>query len=487
MTSDGKATGEVSAPGVDAPRLMMRLPWGKLLCGLGLAVASASLLVFSPPGSTLFFSTDGGPLSPLVSAAFDWVRLCVGVAGLLLVAVGCLAGRLSGRPSPARVGDAIVALLACVIGLTMVEVGLRVRGSRTWGSAFRTPLTLDAMRRDDTNVPQPGVFVQTARSDFDGSYQRTVFFTINRYGVRGGPLALPKPAGVQRIVCLGGSTTFGWSVTDGQDWPSLLDRLLGGGVEVVNAGRSGATTFRNFPYLRDHLLRLDPDVVVLYEGFNDMWRGYRLHGGERHDYGPVDEGIAPGNEPLDQGGPLPWPWRPLFLTYHIGQKLEQRLSAPGHPGPEPTAETGPFVFDPEIVAIYEQNLVAMARLCRRNGVAPVIATFAGCDDPTLPQDAQRERLAYVLREMPAFDVAGASEALELYREATRRVARAEDVPLVDLATLMTKDLTAYTDTVHFTPEGERQMAELMAEALRTNGLLSGGRRGAGDEGTSPSP
>jgi len=466
--------------------MMRRLVWGKLLCGLGVAAASVALLVFSPPGSTVFFSTDGGPLSPHVSAAFDWARLLVGVAGLLLIALSCLAGRLSGRPTSVRVGDVILALLACVIGLTMVEIGLRVRGSRMWGSPFRTSLTVGAMRRDDSNVPQPGVFVRTARSDFDRSYERSAFFTINRYGVRGGPLAMPKPAGIHRIVCLGGSTAFGWSVTDGEDWPAHLDRLLGEGVDVVNAGRPGATTFRNFPYLQGHLLRLDPDVVVLYEGFNDMWRGYRRHGGERHDYGPVDEGLAPGSEPLDQGGPLPWPWRPLFLTYHIGQKLERWLGASGHPGPEPAAHAGPFVFDPEIVAIYEQNLAAMARLCRRSGVTPVIATFAGCDDPTLPQDMQRERLAYVLREMPALDAASASEAMELYREATRRVARADDIPLVDLATLMTKDLTAYTDTVHFTPEGERQLAKLLADALRDIGLSPEDGRSPGAEASPPS-
>lgn len=36
---------------------------------------------------------------------------------------------------------------------------------------------------------------------------------------------------------------------------------------------------------------------------------------------------------------------------------------------------------------------------------------------------------------------------------------------------MTKDLVAYTDTVHFTPEGEHRLAELVAAGLREAGLL----------------
>jgi len=269
----------------------------------------------------------------------------------------------------------------------------------------------------------------------------------------------------------GGSTTFGWSVADGEDWPAQLGRLLGDSVDVVNAGRPGATTFRDFTYLRDRLLQLDPDIVIFYEGYNDMWRGVRRHRGEQPDYGIVDEGLPPSSEPLELARPLRWPWRPLFLTYHVGSRLDTWLERPADRKPGPASGSKPFLFDPAIVAMYEHNLGALVRLCRENDVVPVVATFAGCDDPSLPEAEQRRRLGLVLREMPALDLASANTGLALYRTVTRDVARLEGVPLIDLATLMTKDLVAYTDTVHFTPEGERRLAELVAAGLRDAGLV----------------
>jgi lysophospholipase L1-like esterase len=260
-------------------------------------------------------------------------------------------------------------------------------------------------------------------------------------------------------------------VSDGEDWPSQVGRALDGSVEVVNAGRPGATTSRNFSYLRDRLLRLDPDIVILYEGYNDMWRGFRSHAGEQPDYSTVDEGLPPANEPLEQGV-LRWPWRPLFLTYHVGKRLDGWLEPPPDRPPGPTPGSRPFVFDPAIVAVYEHNLGAMVRLCRQRGVLPVVLTFAACDDPSLPEAEQRQRLRLVFREMPGLELDGAHAGMNLYREVTRKVARAEAATLIDLAALMPKDLAAYTDTVHFTPEGARTLAEILVTGLRDAGLVA---------------
>ena len=265
---------------------------------------------------------------------------------------------------------------------------------------------------------------------------------------------------------MGGSTTLGYTVTDGEDWPTQLGRMLGEGFEVLNAGRPGATTYRDFAYLRDYLADLELDVVVLYEGFNDMWRGVRRHGGDQPDYGVVDEGLPPTGEPFDRGRPPSsalaalvrgLPWSPRAGT-PVGERLP--------PGPEPPIRPGAFHFDPAIVSIYERNLGAMVRLCRSRGVQPVIATFAGCDNPTASPGERRQRLRYVLEQIPQLDEASAQLGMDMYRHATRRVARAEHVTLVDSARLMTKGLDAYTDTVHFTPAGELQLARLLADAIR---------------------
>jgi lysophospholipase L1-like esterase len=447
-------------------RFLRRLTVASVLGALGWAGVLVSVVVLSRPVAIFLFSRDGATLSRPLETAFEWTRLATGVLGLLLLGPVRSSRRLAEKHFPLRSGDLALWGTVALLALVLAEGWLRWRGARDWGSATRTPLTVGEMRRASDVRLQPGVYAQRVRSDFDAGYDRVVFFSVNRYGLRGTLPAVPKPPGRRRIACVGGSTTLGYSVTDGEDWPTRLGGMLGGSFEVLNAGRPGATTYRNFAYLRDYLLDLEPEVVVLYEGFNDMWRGVRRHGGDQPDYGMVDEGLPPKGEALDRGEPASWPWRLSFVAYRGARGLERLLSEPPPPWPEPPVRPGPFRFDPAIVSIYERNLGAMVRLCRSRGVQPVIATFAGCDDPTASPAERRRRLRYVLEQIPQLDEATAQHGMDMYREATRRLAQSEHVTLVDSARLMTKDLDAYTDTVHFTPAGELQLAQLLAATIR---------------------
>ena len=99
---------------------------------------------------------------------------------------------------------------------------------------------------------------------------------LNIWGYRG-PHVGKKQAGESRVVMLGGSTVFGYGVLWHQAIPALLQNELQAKlplgetttVSVVNLGMNndGAysypSTLRDFEYLQ-------PDVVVLYEGYNDV-------------------------------------------------------------------------------------------------------------------------------------------------------------------------------------------------------------------------
>ncbi len=453
-------------------RFLRPAPTGSLLRGAGWMLLLVSVVALSEHGQLVLFSLNGVTLEPALRGFFEQARLGLGVLGLALVASSRLAF-VSRLPSPRR-GDVVVAVLSGFLACVTVEAWLRARGAIEWGSATRMPPGVPDLRRDGESVLRPGVFVQQVASHYDDGYRRVVFFTINRYGLRGPMPADPKRPGRKRILCLGGSSTFGYTVSDGEEWPAQLAKRLGDGFEVLNAGRPGATTYADFSYLRDRLLRLEPDLVVLYEGFNDLWRGVRRHAGEQPDYGRVDPAMPPRPDPLDRGEPAAWPLRVSFLASQGAAKLAARLPPPAPPFPEPELGPGRFRFDAGVVSLYEHNLREIVRLCRRGDAVPVVATFAACDDPSLPTDQQERRLRYVLANIPQLDVGSAQEGMDLYREITRRVAREEGAPLVDLARSMTKDLRAYTDTIHFTPEGERRLAEQVAEALNRDVLAGAG-------------
>ena len=95
-------------------------------------------------------------------------------------------------------------------------------------------------------------------------------------GYRTHEFEVPKPEGMVRIICIGGSTTVAGRTND-ETYPALLERKLrelfpGLPLEVLNLGVSSATT----DYWHARLPRVfgyEPDVIVQYPGVNDIsWR-----------------------------------------------------------------------------------------------------------------------------------------------------------------------------------------------------------------------
>lgn len=94
---------------------------------------------------------------------------------------------------------------------------------------------------------------------------------VNRHGYRGS-VAAAKAPGTRRIVMLGGSTVFGWDVTVDDTIPAILERQLQSrapGTSVINLGFIGEGAHAFLPTLQD-FESLDYDVVLLYEGYNDL-------------------------------------------------------------------------------------------------------------------------------------------------------------------------------------------------------------------------
>jgi acyl-CoA thioesterase-1 len=80
-----------------------------------------------------------------------------------------------------------------------------------------------------------------------------------------------------RVACVGDSITFGSGVKDrdANNYPAVLNRLLGDGYEVRNFGVSGATLLKNGdkPYRKQKALEeakaFQPSIVVIKLGTND--------------------------------------------------------------------------------------------------------------------------------------------------------------------------------------------------------------------------
>lgn len=101
--------------------------------------------------------------------------------------------------------------------------------------------------------------------------RRAQAFGLNAWGYRG-PTVGRKHAGELRIAALVGSTVFGYGLPWQDAWPRLLEQRIDEkrpGATVVNLGvpRDSAATF---VATLDDYAYLQSDVVIFYEGYNDL-------------------------------------------------------------------------------------------------------------------------------------------------------------------------------------------------------------------------
>jgi lysophospholipase L1-like esterase len=97
--------------------------------------------------------------------------------------------------------------------------------------------------------------------------------STNNHGYYDTDFDVPKPAGTFRILCIGGSTTEEGATVE-TTYPNRLERMLADGapgmrVEVFNCGIAGISPEGHIEKL-DEYLSFEPDLVIVYEGVNDL-------------------------------------------------------------------------------------------------------------------------------------------------------------------------------------------------------------------------
>lgn len=102
---------------------------------------------------------------------------------------------------------------------------------------------------------------------------------VGPQGLRNDPVAIPKPAGVFRILVLGDSIPYGIGVARDAAFPQLLQRRLREqrpDIEVVNAGVPGYSPYNELHWYEHRGRPMQPDVVLVVLCLNDVVNP-RLH------------------------------------------------------------------------------------------------------------------------------------------------------------------------------------------------------------------
>lgn len=361
--------------------------------------------------------------------------------------------------SPAReiAKRGLTIIVGLVVGLLVAE--LAVRGFAMMGTQAGRRV---AARDPFEFLYEPfGNFGYRERPGKIERYPNGTRAVFNPMGYRGPVVGIDKPAGTYRIVLLGGSTTFGYGVNDDETIDAHMRRLLparfaGACFEVVNLALGGYDSYQDYERMRVDGMRLEPDLVVINSGINDVRNA-------------LYKGLS---VPPD---PRTLIWEPVMRTLREEAKRGRRLSTvvqhysylariPGYAAELWGQRQGLRVIhvtepDDSAVDYFEANVTRTAELAFGKGASVVLSTPPSAlslrNKPSDPPEKSywikdagtteeyRRRLATRMR--------GTSERL---RAAGRRVV------------YITHDLPPeqFLDDAHLTGAGNRTMAQRLVEA-----------------------
>ncbi len=306
-------------------------------------------------------------------------------------------------------------------------------------------------------------------------------FTTNNMGFRGDYLANPKPPDEFRIFMVGGSTTECLYLDDNQAIHTVLQNELakldrsGWTIKVYNAGKSGDRTDDHLSMIVHRLVHLEPDMIIVFAGINDLGTYDFLHFHERELQERLSLSLLVKMTATEFQVPrrlyyflkvyLPSSPKEAFgevtLTSNYREKVRIRREAPI------TNEKLPVN-----TASYRDNLITIAGVARAHRVRLVYMTQQTTWNSSV--DPQAENWQWGLYDP---DIGKASRAdlgdtaLESLNDAMRQVAAEQQIPLYDLRKILPKSTEFFYDDVHFNVRGAQAAGKGLAEFISSRSLL----------------
>jgi lysophospholipase L1-like esterase len=287
----------------------------------------------------------------------------------------------------------------------------------------------------------------------------------NSLGYRNDEFSLEKPDGVYRIVALGGSSTYDVSIKDnGQIFTAQLEKLLSEeygytNIQVINAGVPGYNSWEILANLEFRVLDLDPDLVIIYEGTNDVharlvepsaYRGDDL--GRRQAWQPPHVAL------WEHSALLRIVNRALNITRQVS--IDDFVSAPTYVSWPFESRLEDANLDPAEVLkenppiYFQRNLENMIAVAQEHDVQILFSTWA--HSPNLNDYASQDYYQQGFKEN---------------NDVMKDVAASHDIPLFDFAGVMPQDAEYWADGRHVNEAGAVVKAQLFAEFIHTQGLI----------------
>lgn len=314
-----------------------------------------------------------------------------------------------------------VSLLGCLALVLLAEGSVR----QTYLNLAWDPVPADRFQKH----PLLGWVRASNEFDYILNVQEHTDYPMERF-----PVAFDRGGGGQglRVVCLGGSSTGGAYQMDDleQFYPAVLGRVFDelasdAGVRVINQGVGGWNSFHCLLYLREFIDELDPDLITLYLGNNDI----KTKG--------------------------PWTYREYWENYRSRSASVSALQG--------------LLNRSRMYVGFKSVLLMATGSPREVSAVPTpdaVANYAEIMDMAQERDARVLLMSEAILPLP--------EDIDDYYAAMRELAEERDEFYVDVASAFQarshEDL--FLDSNHLSAFGHQVLAEIMGEFMVAEGLVA---------------
>jgi lysophospholipase L1-like esterase len=391
----------------------------------------------------------------------------------------------------------IVKLTFCTVLVAVIAMELVLRmGLLPAYSKAATRPSIENLQESAMSVGHPflGYALKPNLTKDHGQPHRLT--THNAAGYRGELRAIPKPEGVYRILCLGGSSTHGTTPnTDADTWPARLEQHLteatGKKIEVINFGVFGYSTFESLVNLSFRGVKLEPDLVLVYHSINDMRSALYNAGGEVQSDNSHWRAVwpeimpSPGEQMLEKSL-VYCALRKQFTGYLARFKVLDAFAIvnydPAAVDPYANDVVSPVGFD-----AYKNNLTSIVAIAKAHGAKTMLISQA-MDRADLKVGSRQlqwdsmDRMGRILLKVSQDTGAGYCEARAVMEQAFAKVSpetQAKEVRSKDLMRSSDpaevqagRDLWmefsregVFTGDVHLTDNGANILAEAIAQSI----------------------
>ena len=303
---------------------------------------------------------------------------------------------------------------------------------------------------------------------------------VNRWGFKGDEIELQKPNDVVRIFFFGGSTVHCGTIPFEETHVRLLEKRLKEEypdikLEVQNLGAEWHTTQHDVIKLLFDSREFSPDIVLTFHGINDLARSFEsdlFAEGEyrqdyRHYFGAVANLARPNKSALNFLNTACGHWCSDFRFQQV------RLAGPEGNGLNgmltmffPKSESTEITHWNSLPA-FERNLREFVRIAQEGQMEIVLATQPSLFRNDLSETDQEVLVFHKVHQFHGkhASLASMTAGMALYNDATRALAREQDVLLVDLDRQVPKTTEFMYDDVHYTRQGNELIAKEVGDAL----------------------